>query len=164
MKAIVAVDEEFGIGKNGTIPWHVPADFKWFKEFTMKNPRLLMGVKTYDSLPSPLWGRFINILSRNWTFKGCIAAQKKDGSIEVVGIPISSITPKEADDLCVCGGASIYKQYIPYCKELYITHIVGKYESDTFFPFSQEGINKMFPNKELIRELEGGHKVIKYYK
>jgi dihydrofolate reductase len=160
MIAIVAIDEGGGIGKNGDLPWpKIKEDFKWFRKKTTEVGRLIMGRKTWDSLPvGGLPNRWCYVLTKNyWTEYGIIhdCFDHALAVNDIKGVPQDGI---------VCGGANVYKQLIPLCEELYVTHIKGVYSADTWFPFSQAEIDKMFPYKYFITSFEGGHQVIKYSK
>lgn len=164
MVGIVAVDENMAIGLNNDLPWpEIKEDFKWFKEFTT-GKCLAMGRKTYESI-GILPDRFILVLTKNIPSNFLI--QNKEKKYLAIYTSLILDLQRKADvfkrDLVVVGGAQIYKVLIPECTELYITHINGKYEADTYFPFSMDEINTMFPNSEVIREFEGGHKVVKYW-
>ena len=106
---IVCVDSKFGIAKNGSIPWKLSEDLKFFKEKTL-NKKVLMGRKTIESLPRPLIGR------------------------EVVSIPRGMELEESLLEVMVAGGESIYKTYIDKVERIYITMIEKDYECDQFFP------------------------------
>lgn len=163
MKAITAMDKNRGIGINGKIPWHIPQDFKWFKEFTM-GKILLVGWKTFRTLP-PLKNRHIRVVDFGC---GDIQSQpvKNNNGLEgyIEKFQPDHLNIKESywkvDDPIVAGGAKTYELFLPYITEFYVTHVNGEYEADTFMP----AFEHLFNNQEVIREFEGGHKVIKYTK
>lgn len=160
MRAIVAFDKNLGMGYKGGLPWpKISDDFKWFKEYTL-DQCIIMGRKTFDSV-GILARRNHLVLSRGPIFQKLI--------YNGAGLPVVIFTNldgllKNNKTSIVCGGAEIYKELIPFCNEICITHVNGIYEADTIFPFTLDEINDMFPNNELVRELDGGHKVIKYSK
>lgn len=167
MKAIMAMDENRGIGKNGTIPWKVSEDFKWFKEFTM-GKTLVVGRKTYNTLP-PLRGRNIVVITRDYLLllEECILHPKCEKMytrsykqmIENI-IKVSEPGDETFKDAIIAGGAKIYELFLPHITEFYVTHIKGTYDADTFMiPFEH-----LFDKQEVIKEFEGGHKVIRYLK
>lgn len=141
--AIAALSLNGVIGNKGDIPWHLPEDFKWFKEKTLGNT-LLMGRKTYESIGRPLPGRKTIVLSRQTSL---------DLPEEVTLIN----SPEELKDvdiqgtLFICGGAEIYKQFLPQCSDLYLTWVKQEVEGDTFFP----EFEKLFGLKGILREEEG---------
>lgn len=149
MVGIVAFDENMAIGLNGGLPWpKIPEDFKHFKEFTM-GKEIVVGRKTFGSLP-PLKGRNVYFLSDSYCVYNAPGAHIEFDDI--------------ADHMIICGGSQIYKLLVPRCDELFVTHVVGKYPADTFFPFTMDEIIGIFSKNELVKEFEGGHKVVKYYK
>ena len=131
ISAIVAVDENWGIGSNGDLLEHIPADLKYFKELTSDNT-VVMGRKTWDSLPKkPLPNRFNIVISRTerpyeinsftWftSLESCIKTMLND----------------DIDDYFIIGGGQIYKELLPFCDRVYVTKIFKSHENvDTYFP------------------------------
>lgn len=112
------------IGCGNRIPWHLPEDFKWFKQKTTGQV-LLMGRRTFESIGRPLPNRTTLLLSRKgFVFSGVntIADWRKHDWLH------------EEREVFVCGGAEIYSQLLPYCSDLYLTLVKKKVEGDTFFP------------------------------
>jgi dihydrofolate reductase len=129
INAIVAVDDHWGIGKDGTMPWpNLSEDLKRFKELT-DGSMIVMGKNTWLSLPRrPLPNRENIIVTRTL---------EDDFAIKVSGDPKAIITKlKQATDkdIWIIGGAEIYRQFLPYCNSVYITRIDGNYNCDTKFP------------------------------
>jgi dihydrofolate reductase len=155
MKAIVCLDKNFGIGRQNKLPWPKnKEDLKFFKEYTW-NQAILMGRKTYEGLGMVfLPNRTIYVL--NAKLNSCMGC--KDSLVYFTSNKDSLL-----NNLIVCGGREIYDQFLPLCDELMVTHLNNKYECDTFFPYSQIGIDRLFPKKELVKEIGGG-KIVKYYK
>ena len=123
-RAIAAMAENRVIGNRNTIPWHLPEDFKWFKNTTM-GASLLMGRRTFESIGRPLPGRQTIILSRSqFSIPNTVTVQTID-SIEAVAT---------SDTIWVAGGAEIYQLMLPKCSDLYITRVHQKPDGDTFFP------------------------------
>lgn len=121
--AIAAVDADWGIGYNGELLERIPADMKFFKETTM-GAIVVMGRKTWDSLPAPLAGRVNYVISSNPTVGMSLEKAKKW---------LSNID--EETCVYIIGGASIYKQLLPYCDKAYITKIYKPHENvDSYFP------------------------------
>lgn len=136
ISAIVCVDKNWGIGSNGDLLVHIPEDIRFFRDKT-QNSIVIMGRKTYDSLPSkPLKNRTnIVITSKidsdfeigdNGTFFMSMDFIKK----------ILRLTPKDSSiDCYVIGGGKIYKELLPYCDKAYVTKVNYAYENaDTYFP------------------------------
>ena len=126
---IVAMDEENGIGKNGTIPWHYPEDLWFFRRITShmpdetRRPVVIMGRKTKESLPHfPLPGR-----------ENVVVSAEGPDVREVIK---TYRTREDVGRITVMGGGEIYKICIEekLCDFLYITHIPGTHGCDTFFP------------------------------
>ncbi len=127
MKAIAAMARNRVIGKNGTMPWHLPEDFRWFKEATMGGA-LLMGRKTFDSIGRPLPGRLSLVVTR-----GTIITD----SLDVMPVrDLDAFRPEDyaPREVWVAGGAEIYAQLLPRCDELYLSLLDRDAEGDTFFP------------------------------
>ena len=134
--AIVAVDENWGIGYNGDLLAHIPEDLKYFKKLTTGNV-VIMGRKTWDSLPKkPLPDR-INVI---------ITSQKKEiENDNLAFLPmdyVKSLIKDDNDileDIFIIGGGTIYKELLPYCNKIYITKIQKQFENvDTYFPNLEE--------------------------
>ncbi|MGC6456191.1 MAG: dihydrofolate reductase [Coraliomargaritaceae bacterium] len=123
-KAIAAMSENRVIGHNGDIPWHLPEDFKWFKQTTMGGI-LVMGRKTYESIGRPLPGRQTLVLSRS--------------TREMEGVQVITDTEKlnelPADKtIWIAGGSEIYSLLLPRCNELFLTRVHRECEGDALFP------------------------------
>ena len=123
---IAAVSRNGVIGAGGKLPWHLPADFKRFKELTMGHP-ILMGRKTFESIGKPLPGRTNIVITRQKDFACCGALTT--GSLEEA----LRICEKEAE-VFVIGGAEIYKEALPLADRIYLTRIEQGFEGDTFLP------------------------------
>lgn len=132
--AIVAIDSNWGIGRNGDLLVNIPKDKKFFKEIT-DGSTVIMGRKTWDSLPKkPLPNRINYIISRSET---CNNDSVKYISL-IEAIEMIKNTSKN-EKVFVIGGGQIYRELLPYCDTVYLTKIYGNFEADTFFP----NINKM---------------------
>ena len=146
MQAIVAISENGAIGKDGGLPWpKIKEDLRWFREFTM-GQSLVMGRKTFEPFrKTGLPGRFLCVLSNNWEYRGGIY-KEDNGKFSVIGATIHGETHvKECSKGILCGGAQMYKQFLPLCDELFVTHVKGVFEADTFFTYSQTEIRNLFP-------------------
>jgi dihydrofolate reductase len=124
IKAIVAMAENRVIGNAGTIPWHLPEDFKFFKATTMGHA-ILMGRKTYESIGKPLPGRENIVLSRT---------MPETPGITVIHSLNELKEPTDGKDLFVIGGEEIYRLLLPKVQELYVTKVPRTIEGDTHFP------------------------------
>ncbi|GAB3585390.1 dihydrofolate reductase [Calidifontibacter terrae] len=112
------------IGREGGMPWHLPADLKFFKRTTMGHP-MIMGRKTYDSVGA-LPGRRSIVITRQpqWSAEGVEVASSLDHALALVG----------DDDVFVVGGAEIYQQALRFADQILLTEIDREVEGDTFFP------------------------------
>lgn len=114
------------IGRDNRIPWHLPADFQWFKRTTLGGI-LVMGRRTFESIGRPLPGRETIVLSRS------------RGSIPGVHLApdLPHLHARLADDprqTWICGGAEIYRLLLPACTELLLSVVHQAPEGDAFFP------------------------------
>lgn len=123
---IAAMADNRIIGKDNQMPWHLPADFAWFKRCTMGKP-VVMGRKTYDSIGRPLPGRLNIVISRDetLTIEGVTTVTSIDDAIKVSG---------EAEEVMIIGGGAIYSACLPIANKLYVTHIDAEIDGDTQFP------------------------------
>ncbi|MGF1753677.1 type 3 dihydrofolate reductase [Vibrio makurazakiensis] len=114
------------IGKDNQMPWHLPADFAWFKKVTMGKP-VVMGRKTYDSIGRPLPGRLNIVISRdsNLVIDGVTTVTSIDQALEVVA---------DVEEVMIIGGGSIYQSCLPKADKLYLTFIDFEVDGDTQFP------------------------------
>lgn len=124
---IVAVSEDWGIGKNNELLWHVSEDLKRFKSLTLGNT-IIMGKKTWESLPRrPLPGRKNIVLTD-------VPDEVFDGSVTAYSVEDALNKCSESEEIFVIGGGSVYRQFMPVTDRLYITHIHKKAEADVYFP------------------------------
>lgn len=132
---IVAIAENYAIGKKGDLLCHMPADLKHFKEIT-SGQTVLMGERTFFSLPKhPLPNRRNIVLTDvpGKTFEGAEAVYSINELMEK--LKDESLKLKEEDEAFVIGGGMVYRQMMPLADKLYITHIHHSWEdADTFFP------------------------------
>lgn len=125
---ICAIAENRAIGKNNQLLWHIPEDFKHFKNITSGHT-ILMGQKTYESIGKPLPNRTTIVLTNNPDFKeeGVIVVSSLEEAFE-------KARELEKEEVFVCGGGSVYAQTIGLADKLYLTVVEGNMEADTFFP------------------------------
>lgn len=122
---ICAMDKNRLIGRENGLPWHLPADFKHFKETTLNKP-VIMGRKTFESIGRPLPQRKNIVLSR----QDFVA----DGVVTVAGIDDALEQADGADEVMILGGSNLYSQMIERADRLYITHVDAECEGDAWFP------------------------------
>ena len=125
LKAIVAISENSVIGKNGDLPWRISEDLKWFKKITLGRT-LLMGRKTWESLPGPLPGR------ENWVISSTL--QPLPG-IKVFKSLLDALESSKNRETFIIGGGELYRQTLPKCHELYVSEVHRVIQDgDVFFP------------------------------
>lgn len=144
IKAIAAVSQNGVIGKNGDLPWRIPGELKWFKKITMGHI-MVMGRKTWDSLPGILPGR------ENWVLSSTL---KEKSRIKIFSSFESALNEAGSRTIFIIGGGQIYSSLLPQCNELYITEVQQVIENgDAFFPsFEKDFIptETLEENKEFI--------------
>ena len=137
---IVNVDQNNGIGKDGDLLCHLPNDLKHFKKITTGHT-IIMGRKTYESLPKGALPNRINIVITSDNadnYPGCIVARSVDEAI---------LLTKDKEKVFIIGGVKIYSSTLHLANKLYLTRIHHKFkDADTFFPEID------FNNWELIEE------------
>lgn len=128
---IAAIAENNVIGKDNDLLWHIPADFKHFKATTMSKP-MVMGRKTFESLPGLLPGRAHIIISRSgFEAEGAHSADSLENGIKIA----KKIAEENGqDEIFIIGGAQIYAQSLALADRLVITHVHRAYDGDAFFP------------------------------
>lgn len=128
---IVAVADNNVIGKDNKMPWHIPEDFKHFKEITMGKP-CIMGRKTYESildqLGKPLPGRTSIVVSRS--------DYQHEGAISTNSLEKAIIEAKKhnEEEIMVIGGSQIYALALPIANRIYLTRVHQEPDGDAFFP------------------------------
>ncbi|HEU4958232.1 MAG TPA: dihydrofolate reductase [Sphingomicrobium sp.] len=113
------------IGKDNRLPWHIPGDLKRFKQLTMGSA-MIMGRKTFDSLPGILPGRQHIVMTRDsgWTVEGVDVAHDLDAAIAAAGkTPIS-----------VIGGAAIFELFEPIADKIELTEVIAEVDGDVSMP------------------------------
>lgn len=162
LSIIVAKASNNVIGGNNDLLWRIPQDLKRFKEITTGHT-IIMGRKTFESLPRVLPNRKHIVITRDKNFK-------VDSDMVHIVNDISSVLDKFKDsdeEAFVIGGGEIYKLLLPYCKKLYLTRVYKDFDGDTVFPnlnldqwniinksevFINEGDNLEFDFIDLIRK------------
>lgn len=137
--AIVAMDPNRLIGRDGTLPWHLPEDLAFFKKTTSGHP-IVMGRKTFESIGRPLPKRRNIVLTRdrNWSYEG----------VDVIHSPEE--IPVSDEKIFVIGGAEIYAALAPHIDEWLVSHVHEIHEGNTHLaPFEAD-----FPNVEVVETFE----------
>ena len=124
--AIAAMARNRVIGDANRIPWHLPGDFRWFKQSTLGGI-LVMGRRTFESIGRPLPGRETFILTRS----GFAAP----GTRSFPDLPsIHKVLSHDDRKVWICGGADIYRQLLPYCAEIFLSLVDAEPRGDARFP------------------------------
>ncbi|MCB2263032.1 MAG: dihydrofolate reductase [Candidatus Thiosymbion ectosymbiont of Robbea hypermnestra] len=123
---IAAVAENRVIGRDNRLPWHLPADLAHFKRLTLNKP-ILMGRRTWESLPGPLPRRTHIVITRDPSYRapGGIPAGSPREAIAAAG---------SVPELMVIGGAGIYRTLLPLARRMYLTRVAATPEGDVRFP------------------------------
>lgn len=135
---IAAVGKNLELGKNNNLIWHFKEDMKFFKDTTMGHT-VVMGRKTFESLPKALPGRKNIVISSN-------AQYQAQGATVVTSVE-EALQIADNEEIFVIGGGKIYAEFLPYADKLYLTEIDAECEdADTYFP----QFNKSEYTKEII--------------
>lgn len=123
---IVAMAENRVIGKDNSLPWHLPADLKHFKAMTVGKP-IIMGRKTWESLPGKLPDRAHIVITANpgYVAEGCVVVHSLEQALEAAG---------DVSEVMIVGGAMLYEQALPLADRLYLTIVETQVEGDAWFP------------------------------
>ena len=135
---IAAVGKNLEIGKDNKLLWRIPNDQKYFKEKTI-NKTVVMGRKTYESMGKPLKNRKNIVLTRG---------KLNIDNVEIVN-NYKEILNRE-EEIFIIGGEQIYKKFLPYADNLYLTEINASKEADTYFPEFDKGLYE----KEVLKTEE----------
>lgn len=117
------------IGKDGALPWRISKDLKHFKALTMGRP-MIMGRKTFESLPGLLPGRRHVVLTRdpNWRAQGAEIAHTPADAMSLAS------SGNETGEIAVIGGAEIYRQFLSLANRIELTEVHADYEGDVHLP------------------------------
>ncbi|MDH7445262.1 dihydrofolate reductase [Aquimarina sp. 2201CG14-23] len=123
---IAAAGENNALGKDNDLVWHLPDDFKRFKELTTGH-HIIMGRKTFESFPKPLPNRVHVVITRNENYnpEGAVVVHSMDEALEIA---------KDDPQPFIIGGGEIYKIGMEYANYIELTRVHGTFEADTFFP------------------------------
>ena len=123
---VVAATDHGVIGRDGGMPWHLPADLAHFKRVTMGHP-IVMGRRTYASIGRALPGRLNVVVTRDRSFAaaGVSVAHSLDGALAACG---------DAPEVMVIGGGELYRDALPRATRIHLTRIHASIDGDTYFP------------------------------
>lgn len=123
---LVAMSDNGVIGRDGTLPWHLPRDLQWFKRLTTGHA-IIMGRTTYQSIGRPLPDRRNIVLSRNPEFRAA--------GVEVVPTLDAALESAQTDaEVFIIGGAAIYRLALPRAQRMYLTRVHARVDGDVLFP------------------------------
>jgi len=127
---IVAVADSGVIGRDNTLPWHLPEDLKRFKRLTMGKP-MVMGRRTFESIGKPLPGRLNIVVTRdtNYRREGVTVVHDVDGALRAAGV---------APEVMVIGGAELFRALLPRAGRIHLTRVHGNIEGDVMWPALDE--------------------------
>ena len=144
---IVAIAENYAIGKNNDLLWHISDDLKRFKKITSGNP-VVMGEKTFLSLsirPLPNRKNIVITDIPGEIIDGCTMAYSIDDAVEKMD---------DGKTNFIIGGGSVYAQFLPLADKLYLTRVHKDFDADVFFPeINFEAWEKVFEEPHLNEEL-----------
>lgn len=146
---IVAIAENYAIGKDNELLWHISDDLQHFKKITLGH-KMIMGKNTYLSLPvRPLPKRTSIVITDDPDdhFEGCIMAHSIEDAMDACS---------EDEECFIIGGGSIYNQFMPLADKLYITRVRRSYEADTFFPEISEAEWELIEEEDHVDEENNG--------
>ena len=130
LTSIACIGNNFELGKGSDLVWWIPEDLKSFKDLTM-GKYVLMGEKTYHTLPPKLEGRRYLVLSHDLK-DGDISNAKIFNSLEQF-IEFARNVEKQGEEICVIGGGMIYKLLLPYVFRMILTEVDGMCDDATIF-------------------------------
>jgi dihydrofolate reductase len=123
---IAAVASNGAIGRDGKLPWDLPADLRRFRDMTVGHT-IIMGRKTYESIGRPLPERRTIVITgkADFTPPGCMTAASLQAALDMAA---------GETEVFICGGGEIYRQALPLVDRIYLTLLDCPYDGDTFFP------------------------------
>ena len=131
LSVIAAMADNRVIGIENRLPWHLPADLQHFKKLTLGKP-ILMGRRTWESLPGLLPGRTHVVITRNRDYRA-------EGAVLVHSLEEGLARFADAPEIMLVGGAELYRQGLPLASRLYLTEVHIAPEGDAWFPEFDRG-------------------------
>ena len=128
---VVACSENGIIGKDGTMPWHLPDELQRFKAITMGKV-IIMGRKTYESIGRPLPGRYSIVITRSAPAlpRNVTLTRSIDEALENAQL----VSANWSNEVCIIGGGEIYRQTLPMIQQIFLTRIHQNIDGDTTYP------------------------------
>ena len=142
---IAAAAENNALGKDNDLLWHLPEDFKRFKQITSGH-YIIMGRKTFESFPKPLSNRTHIIITRQeeYLVEGCLVVHSLEEALEIA---------PQNEEVFIIGGAQIYEQALPFADKIDLTRVHIELNADAFFPeYNTSEWNLVFSEKHFKDE------------
>lgn len=151
LSIIVCVSEDYGIGKDNQLLFHIADDLKRVKQIT-QGKTLIMGRKTFLSLPKTLPNRKHIVITTDKSFK------VDDENVFIEHDLQNAMQPylNSSDEAFIFGGESVYEQAMPFCRKLYVTRVLTKVDADTFFPKIDLAVWNITEQSEIMTDLKSG--------
>ncbi len=129
---VVAKAENGAIGRGGDLPWHLRSDMRYFRTITMGKP-IIMGRRTFKSLPRVLDGRLNIVLTRDRGFVAtdAVMAHSLEEGLKAAG---ASTARTGAREIMIIGGEDVFREVLPQADRIYLTEVHASPEADTWFP------------------------------
>lgn len=125
---IAAIAENYAIGRQNKLLWHLPADLKHFKNLTSGHP-VIMGKRTFESLPNgPLPNR------KNIVLRSILSDGITEGYVEADSLEDALELCEDEEQVFIIGGSTVYKQHLDKADNMYITWVHADFEADAYFP------------------------------
>lgn len=142
---VVARADNGAIGRDGALPWHLPPDLRHFKRLTTGKP-MIMGRRTFDSLPGLLPGRRHIVLTRDrgWSAEGAEIAHDVEGALRIAG----------AGEIAIIGGTEIFRLFLPLAARVELTEVHSTPQGDTVLDPFDDSIWAEFARED--HPAEGG--------
>ena len=136
---VVAIAENRVIGRDGGLPWRLPADMTRFRSLTMGKP-VVMGRRTHESIGRPLDGRRNIVVTRRTGYRapGCTVARSFDAALDVA-LDAARDSASGAAEVAVIGGANVYERALPVADRIHLTLVHASIEGDVRFPEFEPG-------------------------
>lgn len=146
---IVATSQNYAIGKDNDLLWHISDDLKRFKALTSGHT-VVMGRRTFDSLPKKPLPKRRNIVlthDEDFSYEGVDVAHTVQQVLNAA---------EGEEELFVIGGAAIYKQFLPFAQRLYVTWVYADFDADVYFPVIDKSVFRQVSLSERVQDAESG--------
>jgi len=129
---VVAMGENRAIGRGGELPWRLSSDMRYFRKITMGKP-IIMGRRTFKSLPRVLDGRLNIVLTRDLGFAApdAVMAHSLEQGLDAAR---GSAARTGAEEIMIIGGEDVFREVLPQARRIYLTEVHASPQADTWFP------------------------------